>query len=97
MAYHKNHRKLGVVMFDATTGQCLDGIGHYGYEPITGRNEITSLTASCPIPLPTPKVFSTTLARKFESRATVELDLTPRLPRKSAGARSASGGRPPVV
>lgn len=75
VAYHKNHRKHGVVMFDAATGQFLDGIGHYGYEPITGRNEIL---VDCKLPYPTSYAQGvlTTLARKFESRATVELDLT---------------------
>jgi hypothetical protein len=31
VAYHMNHRKGGVPMFDAASGKMLEGIGHYGY------------------------------------------------------------------
>lgn len=31
IAYHMNHRKNGVPMFDPVSGTMLDGIGHYGY------------------------------------------------------------------
>jgi hypothetical protein len=71
VAYHANHRKRGVLMFDVATGKMLDGIGHYGYEAIPGRNEILS---DCRIPYPIAYAHGvlTTMARKFEARATVE-------------------------
>jgi hypothetical protein len=31
VAYHLNHRRGGVVMFDPARGHMLEGIGHYGY------------------------------------------------------------------
>ncbi len=31
VAYHMNHRKRGVPMFDAVSGEMLEGIGHYSY------------------------------------------------------------------
>jgi hypothetical protein len=32
VAFHMNHRRDGVVMYDAGTGDMLEGIGHYGFE-----------------------------------------------------------------
>jgi hypothetical protein len=37
VAYHMNHRKRGVLMFDAPSGQMLEGIGHYGYRRASER------------------------------------------------------------
>jgi hypothetical protein len=42
-AYHMNHRKNGKVMFDPQTGLMLDGIGHYGFQPVEGENKIISV------------------------------------------------------
>lgn len=39
-AFHMNHRKGGVVMFDPQTGMMLEGIGHYGYEAVSDDNRI---------------------------------------------------------
>ncbi len=40
IAYHMNHRKGGEDMFDPTAGKMLEGIGHYGYEGVAGKNKI---------------------------------------------------------
>jgi hypothetical protein len=40
IAYHMNHRKNGRPMYDTDTGTMYEGIGHYGCEPISGKNEI---------------------------------------------------------
>jgi hypothetical protein len=73
VAYHANHRKRGVMMFNRVTGKMLDGIGHYGYEAVAERNEIVS---DCQLPYPSAYAHGvlTTMARKFEPLATVEYD-----------------------
>jgi hypothetical protein len=40
IAYRMNHRKNGVPLFDAKTGQLTGGIGYYGYEKVEDRNMI---------------------------------------------------------
>ncbi|WP_164020801.1 hypothetical protein [Pyxidicoccus trucidator] len=40
VAYHMNHCKDGKVMFDPSTGEMLEGIGHVRYQPVAGKNEI---------------------------------------------------------
>jgi hypothetical protein len=37
VAYHMNHRKNGVVMFNPENGQMLEGIGHYRYTPASNE------------------------------------------------------------
>jgi hypothetical protein len=37
VAFHMNHRRDGLVMFDPGTGQMLEGIGHYSCRSSTGR------------------------------------------------------------
>jgi hypothetical protein len=70
IAYHMNHRKKGVIMFDPNTGKMLEGIGHYGYERITNENMIISKCEN-----PYPDAFDhgiiTTMAKRFELRANV--------------------------
>jgi hypothetical protein len=38
MAYHMNHRKNGVAMFDPKSGRITDGIGHYTYKKTPDKN-----------------------------------------------------------
>jgi hypothetical protein len=38
IAYHMNHRKNGVVMFDPKTGRLADGIGNYIYKKTPNKN-----------------------------------------------------------
>jgi hypothetical protein len=42
-AFHMNHRKGGQVMFNPQTGVMLEGIGHYGFQPVEGENRIISV------------------------------------------------------
>ena len=73
IAYHMNHRKKGAVMFDPNTGKMLEGIGHYGYERIKGKNMIVS---ECRNPYPDDFDFGiiSTMAKKFEIKANVVHD-----------------------
>ncbi len=73
IAYHMNHRRDGTVLFDPKTGKMTEGIGHYGYQRIPDQNMIVS---ECRNPYPCAFDFGiiSTMARKFENRATVTHD-----------------------
>ncbi len=71
IAYHMNHRKRGVPMFDPKTGIKREGIGHYGCDPIAGKNEIHSLCHN-PYPCDFDHGILTAMAQRFEKRARVE-------------------------
>jgi hypothetical protein len=70
VAYHLNHRRAGRVMYDSTTGEMLEGIGHYGYE----RLGDTQILSTCITPYPCEFDFGivATMARRFEPRTIVE-------------------------
>ena len=42
VAYHMNHRKNGVMMYNPIDGTMQEGIGHYGYEKVS-ENEIAMM------------------------------------------------------
>lgn len=46
IAYHMNHRKNGVQMFDPATGTMLEGIGHYGFR----RESSNRIVCPCDTP-----------------------------------------------
>lgn len=49
VAYHLNHRKDGVTIFDPATGVMLEGIGHYHYDAVEGERRIRCI---CENPYP---------------------------------------------
>lgn len=70
IAYHMNHRKNGQVMFDPQTGKMEEGIGHYGYEKISGQNKVICKCEN-PYPCDFDKGIITTMAGKFSRTAIV--------------------------
>jgi hypothetical protein len=68
VAYHMNHRKNGTVMFNPETGQKLEGIGHYGYEPVSGDNRIICVCEN-PYPCDFDRGLVTAMATRFEPLA----------------------------
>ncbi len=68
IAYHLNHRKNGIIMFNETTGKMLEGIGHYGYEKVDDKNIIISVCNN-PYPCDFDKGILTAMATKFEIKA----------------------------
>jgi hypothetical protein len=68
VAYHMNHRKNGTVMFNPENGQMLEGIGHYGYESVTGDNRIVSVCHN-PYPCDFDRGIITAMATRFEPLA----------------------------
>ncbi len=73
IAYHMNHRKNGQILFNPESGTMQDGIGHYGYERIDGKNIIISECKN-PYPCAFDHGIITTMAKKFEPKVTVTHD-----------------------
>lgn len=65
VAYHMNHRKAGTVMFDPGAGTMTEGIGHYGFERVTGQNLIVSKCEN-PYPCQFDLGIVTAMAKRFE-------------------------------
>ncbi|MDR2536916.1 MAG: hypothetical protein LBC46_01300 [Treponema sp.] len=70
VAYHLNHRKNGKLLFNPDSGIMLEGIGHYGYERISGENKIIS-TCKSPCPCAYDHGIITAMVHKFAPRATI--------------------------
>jgi hypothetical protein len=67
VAYHMNHRKDGVVMFDPQSGSMLQGIGNYGYEQ-KGERTIVCVCEN-PYPCDFDRGLVTAMATRFENFA----------------------------
>ncbi|GHV39160.1 hypothetical protein AGMMS49546_10750 [Spirochaetia bacterium] len=70
IAYHSNHRKNGKVLFDEKSGTVYEGIGHYGYEQVQGKNLILSVSNN-PYPCMFDKGIITAMAQKYDLKAIV--------------------------
>lgn len=73
IAYHINHRKDGKVLFDTETGNMSEGIGHYGFEKIDGKNMIVSECKN-PYPCAFDRGIISAMTQKFEANANVVHD-----------------------
>jgi hypothetical protein len=63
VAYHMNHRKDGVVLFNPETGEMKEGIGHYGWDQ-TGEKE-GRMRCDNPYPCPFDLGIIEAAAEKF--------------------------------
>jgi hypothetical protein len=70
IAYHMNHRKNKIEMFDPETGEMMEGIGHYGFEKIENENKIVSVCKN-PYPCDFDRGILTSMAKKFEPGAAI--------------------------
>jgi hypothetical protein len=73
VTYHLHHRKHGRPMFDPGTGRMVEGIGHYGYEPVPGQRRIISLCAT-PYPCAFDMGLLLALSRRYERGVRVTHD-----------------------
>jgi hypothetical protein len=73
IAYHMNHKKNGKEMFDVATGKMTEGIGHYGYQRVEGKNMIISVCEN-PYPCDFDRGILTFMAKKFQPDAEVKHD-----------------------
>jgi hypothetical protein len=67
-AYHMNHRKNGALMFNPETGQMLDGIGHYRYQPVANERRIICVCEN-PYPCEFDRGLVSAMAARFEPLA----------------------------
>ena len=73
IAYHLNHRKNGKILFNPDNGAMTEGIGHYGYERISGENRIVSRCHN-PYPCAFDQGIITAMAHKFAPNAVIRHD-----------------------
>ncbi|MCL2065976.1 MAG: hypothetical protein FWG99_00730 [Treponema sp.] len=73
IAYHLNHRKNGRALFNPENGEMNEGIGHYGYERISGENKIISISHN-PYPCAFDHGIITAMAHKFAPNAIIRHD-----------------------
>jgi len=85
IAFHMNHRKNGVVMFNFETGQMLEGIGHYKYEAVPNENRIVCVCEN-PYPCDFDRGIVSAMATRFEAGAKTVHD--PDAPCRKKGADS---------
>ena len=83
IAYHLNHRKDGKILFNPDNGAMSEGIGHYGYERISGENKIISRCQN-PYPCAFDQGIITAMAHKFALNAVVRHDDTKECRNKGA-------------
>ena len=86
VAYHMNHKKNGVPMFDPATGEMTEGIGHYRYQRTPGKQEAI-IVCDNPYPCAFDRGLITAMAQRFQPRAQVTHDP------KSCRKRGAHGQR----
>lgn len=70
VAYHLNHRRRGIVMFDAAEGRMSEGIGHYALD--RAREPGLVVTCTTPYPCEFDRGIVASMARRFEPLATIE-------------------------
>jgi hypothetical protein len=75
IAYHMNHSKNGIPMFNPDTGEMQEGIGHYAFKKIEGENRIT-IECSDYYPCLFDNGIIFAMATKFEKKALVGHDDT---------------------
>jgi hypothetical protein len=68
IAYHLNHRKNGVLMFDPKTGVMLEGIGHVRAE-LSETERRATLVCEQPYPCEFDRGLISALANRFEPMA----------------------------
>ncbi|NMO21654.1 hypothetical protein HPC49_48555 [Pyxidicoccus fallax] len=70
VAFHMNHRKDGKPMFNPLTGEMTEGIGHYRYQPVAGKNEAL-LVCDNPCPCRFDQGLIKGMAQRFQPQATL--------------------------
>ncbi len=68
IAYHRSHRKSGIVMYDQASGRMYEGIGHYRPRRRAGQ-QLIEVTCDTPYPCEIDFGIVTGMATKFEVKA----------------------------
>ena len=72
-AYRLNHRKNGVAMLNPSTGEKVDGIGRYTYEPVKDANQVICV-CDVPYPCDLDRGLIGAMAARFEPTAKIQHD-----------------------
>jgi hypothetical protein len=70
IAYHRSHRKVGKVMYDESTGNMAEGIGHYRAKRVPGQQKI-EVASDTPYPCEVDLGIVTGMASRFEPKSRV--------------------------
>ncbi|MDR2552654.1 MAG: hypothetical protein LBD31_05760 [Treponema sp.] len=70
IAYHMNHRKNGGRLYNAQNGTLHEGIGHYGYERVPGKDLIVSVSGN-PYPCVFDRGIITAMVQQYDIKAMV--------------------------
>lgn len=80
VAYHMNHKKRGKVMFDPSSGQMEEGIGHYSVTKYDETSKTAVMVCNTPYPSKFEEGLILQITRKFKPKGSllskVELDQT---------------------
>lgn len=68
VAYHRSHRKNGVLMYDQASNHMSEGIGHYRSRRVAGQQRI-EVSCDTPYPCEVDCGIVTRMATKFEAKA----------------------------
>src|ERR1700734_330435 len=68
VAYHRSHRKGGLLMYDQATATMVEGIGHYRARRVAAEQKI-EVTSDTPYPCEADFGIVTGMANKFEAKA----------------------------
>ncbi|HPN31717.1 MAG TPA: hypothetical protein PKY81_12250 [bacterium] len=71
IAYHMNHGKNGIPLFDAKTGRMSEGIGHYGYQKISDKK--VKMVCNNPYPCEFDRGIIEAMARRFKPAGAIML------------------------
>lgn len=85
VAYHMNHRKSGVVMFDPQTGMMLEGIGHF-ITTIDPQDKRVMVVSNTPYPCDFERGIVGGFASRFDANARTVHDSS--APCRKKGAES---------
>jgi hypothetical protein len=86
VAFHMNHRRGGVPMYDPRSETMLEGIGHYRFRRVDGRTTITESTSVYPCEFDHGVLAG--LSARFDARTSVVH--SPRDPCRRRGAEACS-------
>ncbi len=76
VAYHMNHRKAGVPMFNPSTGQMLEGIGHYKLTRFDQDAKEAVMVCHTPYPSKFEEGLILQIVRKFKPEGSIRTKVT---------------------
>lgn len=90
VSFHLNHRKNGEVMYNAKTGEMLEGIGHYRLTEYSTETRTAVMVCNTPYPSKFDEGLITQIVRNFKPEDSIfqEVKLDATQPSRINGAHS---------